>query len=280
MKEEMLGLSIELIKIIISSMLGASIIYWFSIKGKKQDVDFQKNKELNIVLSNMLDTWHYLNKINELLKFQEDSNTDSIYPMKYLPLIVLKSGNLNDSCFGELEKSIVTLKQYDPLAYHNLEGIGRKFGHIKSNFILPFLTTKYKHNNVSKIISRTFLDNLLKDIEEHLTETAKLISRETLHKIEKKIEINFEKDFDKVKEDLNNWFYDFVCLALPEGHKMPTKEELKAEMNNQEVQDQMLTHFESIANSNITLLCHVVTENPAISIEELAHTIENHSSEN
>ena len=173
----------------ISPILLIVIGYYLGNRGKKVDVDIQKIKELNVVLSNMLDTWYYLNKLSELLHFQDEKNNNLIFPKEYLPFISLRSGVLNDSCFVELEESITSLKQYDPIIYFELEGIGKKFDFIRTNYIMPFLKSSQKGNLQSTKISRVFLDNLLNDIEQNLRETAKQISKKTYQKIEDKIEI-------------------------------------------------------------------------------------------
>ena len=253
----------------ISPILLIVIGYYLGNRGKKVDVDIQKIKELNVVLSNMLDTWYYLNKLSELLHFQDEKNNNLIFPKEYLPFISLRSGVLNDSCFVELEESITSLKQYDPIIYFELEGIGKKFDFIRTNYIMPFLKSSQKGNLQSTKISRVFLDNLLNDIEQNLRETAKQISKKTYQKIEDKIEISFNNYKEKLKEDYNYEYYEIILSILPDNVEKPSFEKFMSDLKDPEIQQEMSKQFDLIAKKGMDKVISLMIENPDLSMDEI-----------
>lgn len=262
------NLYLELIKYL-SPFVLAFIAFWLSLKSKKKDIDNEKTKELNIVLSNMLDSWYNLNKLSELLQFIEDKNDDLIFPKKYLPFIVASSGTFNDNSFTRLEESIEMLKPYDPIVYYELTGIGQKFDYVKKNYIIPFLKSGQNEGSIIQIINRTFLDRLLNDIETYLRKTSKKISKSTSIEIEKKIEENFKYDFEKLKEEFNQDYYDLIISSVSEDKKHLTLEELKIEFKKPELQKQFEIEFDFIVKKGIDKLVTLISENPLMTIEEL-----------
>lgn len=253
----------------ISPILLIVIGYYLGNRGKKVDVDIQKIKELNVVLSNMLDTWHYLNKLSELLHFQDEKNNNLIFSKEYLPFISLRSGVLNDSCFVELEESITSLKQYDPIIYFELEGVGKKFDFIRTNYIMPFLKSSQKGNLQSTKISRVFLDNLLNDIEQNLRDTAKQISKKTYQKIEDKIEISFNNYEEKLKEDYNYEYYEIILSILPDNVEKPSFEKFMSDLKDPEIQQEMSKQFDLIAKKGMDKVISLMIENPDLSMDEI-----------
>lgn len=266
------NLYLEISEKIVNPILLLIAGFYFGNKSKKVDVDIQKTKELNIVLSNMLNSWYYLNRLSELQYFQDIEDNNLLFPKQYLPFILLKSGTLNDNCFQELEMSIESLKQYEPISYFELEGIGKKFEFIKSNYILPFLKQK-KSGLISNNMNRAFLDKLLNDIELHLRETAKQISKKTLRKIEKKIEITLKNDLDKLKENFNYEYYEMILTIIPKNEDKPTYEEFIFNMKNPEVQNNMQIQFDYVVKNGMDKLISLIVENPDLSIEELEQKI-------
>lgn len=247
--------------------------FYFGNKSKKVDVNLEKIKELNIVLANMLNSWHYLNKLSEVLHFQENESSTLIFPRKFLPLISLKSGTLNDNCFQELEQSIKFLKQYDPICYFELEGVGKKFDFVKTNYIIPFLISS-ENENLSNEISRVFLDKLLNDIEQHLRETAKQISKKTYQKIETKIQTLLCTDFKKLNEEFNYEYYEILLPWFKKNHnKNLTYEEFLIEFKKPEIQNELQRQFELIAKNGMEKVLSVLVESPYLSIEELEQKI-------
>ena len=249
--------------------------YWLGNRGKRVDVDIQKLKELNIVLSNMLNSWHYLNKLSELLRFQEDENNELLFPKQYLPFIVLKSGTLNDNCFEELENSIDTLKQYDPICYFELVGIGKKFDFLKTNYILPFLQTGQGKNDKAIKIGRNFLDELLNDIETYLRITSAHASKELLKEINKKIEHVAISDYNELQENFNTQYYELIMSLLPDDVTKPTFEEFKIEFKKEVNQENLRKELDLIISQGLNEFISLMIQNPDLTIDELEYKINN-----
>ncbi len=262
----------EIYKYVAGPIIGAILAYWFGIRGRQRDIDNLKVKELNTVLSNMLDCWHYLNRLSELLNISEDKTKEFFFPREYLAIIVLQSGTFNDKCFEELESSFVTLKQYDPITYFELEGVGRRFDYVRKNIVLPFLKSE-GGNKALASLSRTFLDQLIKDIKEYIRNIATLISSDTVQRVDNKFEIDFENDFNKIKDEYNQQFYATIISAIPEGNKIPTYEEFKTGMQTPEIQKQLKVEFKFILQNGMDKLISITSENPALTLAELEEKI-------
>ena len=137
---------------LICLLIGSFLTYWFGIRGKKKDIDDKRVMELNVVLSDMLIVWHYLNKVSEIIELWNEKTDGFLFPTKYFPLIVLKSGVLNDKCFKDLEESIHGLKRYDPISYYQLEGVGNRLNYFRGNYIIPLLQTQGEHEKIARIV--------------------------------------------------------------------------------------------------------------------------------
>lgn len=264
----------EIYKYISGPIIGAFLTYWFGMRGKKIDVDLQKNRELNIVLSNMLNTWKYLNKLDELLKLSEDKTNSLIFPKEYLPYIVLKSGTLNDKCFEDLENSIDKLKEFDPISYFELEGIGKRFEFIRINYIVPFLKSSKNKNQSFKNINISFLDNLLNDIEEYLRRTSKLISKNIFKETSELIDNNSILNIEQMIEDYNFEYYELILSTIPDEIYKPTFEEFKEEFSKDEIKKQINKEFKLIMEKGLENVITAMTENDFSTIEELEQKLD------
>lgn len=222
----------------ISPFIAAFLTYYFVIRQKKKDIEIQKQKELNTILSNMLNTWHYLRSLNIILQYMEQKSTDILLPVKNLSRLFLKYKILNDSCFDELEKSIDNIKQYSPIKYFELEGIGRKFKFFMEKCILPILQTNKKNIEVEMIVFvRKILDKFLNDIENCLRDTASLIPDDTSKKIERKIKEISKLDFEETKEEINREIYELIISSLsPDEVEKLSYEQFKQEIKTSEGQ--------------------------------------------
>lgn len=262
-------------KYLLSPIIAAALVYWFGNKSKKQDIDNQKTKELNIILANMLNCLFYLNKLSEVLKFSEDQKDDLLFPIRFLPFIVLKSETLNDNCFNELDNSIEMLKQYDPISHFELEGIGRKIDYVKKTYIIPFVENSNKDSVTAQKFSITFLDKLSDEIEEKIKHTAKLISNETLKKVEKKIEQISVSNNEEMRQEFNQEYYQFVLSILPNDVQKPTIDGLLEAFKDPEIRIQIETEFEFIAKNGMQTLTNLIAQNPDVTIEQLQQNLNN-----
>jgi hypothetical protein len=271
--QEEVSLLEQIYKYISGPIIGAFLAYWFGIRGKKIDVDLQKNKELNIVLSNMLNTWQYLNKIDEILKLSQDKTDSLVFPKEYLPYLVLKSGTLNDKCFDDLEKSIDNLKEYDPISYFELEGIGNKFDFIRTNYIVPFIKSSKNKNQSFEKINRTFLDTLLNKIEEKLRRTSKQISKKTYEETCLLIEENLLLSSKQIIDEYNFEYYELILTLIDDEIPKPTFEEFKEEFGKDDVKKQMDKELQIIMENGLEKVIEIMLDNDFSTIEELEHKI-------
>lgn len=259
----------ELFKYTISPIIAGFLAYYFAVRGKKKDVDIQKEKELNVVLSHMLNTWYYLTRLDYLLKTLEEKENPMIIPREFLPVIIFKSGQLNDTCFTELEKSIETLRQYDPVTYFELEGIGKRLDFLRSNYVVPFLKGNNTMNVSGQILSRNFLDKLLNDVKKYTRTTAKLISRETLTRVEQKFDKVKEVELAELKHELNSEVYNFCMSLLPVSQEKPSIEEFIEQMKSEQVQTIVSNQLKLIMSNDLNDMLRKLAQNPETSIEEL-----------
>lgn len=269
MVQEKFYLLDEIYKYISGPIIGAFLAYWFGIRGKRVDVDLQKTRELNIVLSNMLNSWQYLKKIDQLLKLSHDKSDVLLFPREYFPVIALKSGTLNDKCFEDLENSVDRLKEFDPITYFKLEGIGKRFDFIRTNYILPFLKSPKSGNKPFEILNRTFLDQLLNDIEEYLRVTSKLISKNTYEKTFKLIENNSYINIREMIDEYNFEFYELTLSLVSDDQPKPTFEKFKEEIAKDEVKNQLNRQLTLIMEKGLKSIVEIIAENEFATVDEI-----------
>jgi membrane-associated HD superfamily phosphohydrolase len=258
---------------IIGPIVAAFLTYFIAIKGKQKDVDIVKEQKLNLVISNMLDVWNYLWFLKRISIIK---NSDLPVPFKALSVILFKSDMINDKCFNELTNSTTLLKEYDPITYYNLSGIGEKFDYIRKNLILPFINSKTESKLNSKI-QDTYLLDTINDIEDYMQDLTKELSRKTSKRLLKKIKENEEKDIEEIKDELIKNYYEFMMDVIPEGIPKPEFEEFKAELNNPELNEIMSQQFELISKNEFSAIMEQVAIDPNMSIEEMVENLNNQS---
>jgi len=250
------------------------LTYYFGIRGKKQDIFNEKTKELNVVLSNMLNTRYYLHKLNESLKLLIDKSDDLILPKQYIPYIALTTGVLNDDCFKQLEDSIDELKKYDPVSYYNLKGVGTSFDYIRKNYITPFLKYSKNSNEQLSNFSSTFLDELLNKMDEHLRNTSKLISKKVYNDTDNIIVNNYFINTKQIIEEYNKKFYEIILNTKSKEDVKPSYEEFLLQYTSIEAKEQFRKEFELIVKKGMEAMTKVLSENPNLTMEELEMKLE------
>ncbi|WP_298363635.1 hypothetical protein [uncultured Lutibacter sp.] len=267
-------IELEILKdvwIILGPIVAALLTYFIAIKGKQKDVDIVKEKKLNIVISNMLDVWNYLWFLKKMSSLKK---ADLPIPFKALNFVFFKSDMINDKCFEELTNSIVLLKEYDPIVYYDLSGIGERFDYIRKNFILPFINSK-NESKINDKIQTTYLLDTIEDIEENLKEISKEINKRNSKKILKKLNSQDEQNIDDIKNEMLENYYDFMMDVVPDGTNKPSFEEFKKELENPDNKEIMNQQFDIILNNNIGLIMEQVAEDPNMSIDEMMKNLEN-----
>lgn len=262
--------TLEKIFTLLSPFISAYLVYLFAIKGRRKDIDIQKEKDLNVILSNLLLVWHYLTRIETLIEILKSDDSKSIVPKKYFSMIVLKAGLLNDKCFLDLDTSIEVIKKYDPILFFKLEGIGKTFDSIRKKFILPFLKNP---NNKPEFIDATaglLLNETLKDLEEYLETVAKKINRDTLKRVRTYISDHLNSIDNDFVEEMNEKFYELIIQILPDslGEK-PSFEQFLEIAKTNEFKTVIEIPLELIANDTFEGFIDIISSNPDISIEDI-----------
>jgi len=250
----------------IAAFLAVFFTYWFGVKERRKAIDITKEQKLNIVLSNLLNVWFYLSKLDEVTNIEKFNLP---FPKELFPLVLLKSAVLNDSCFEELEKSISLLKEYDPISYFELEGFGNRVNYIRSNIILPTITNR----NVGEgnQLSNAFSQKIIRDIEEKLRIVALLIDKKALNKINCKISDNLlsEEYIENLREEYIFEFYDIMMSLIPKGGVKPSLVEFINELELPETQQAFRSQLEILEKNEICDIMRIVSLDPYISIEDL-----------
>ncbi|HNX44106.1 MAG TPA: hypothetical protein PLJ84_06025 [Bacteroidales bacterium] len=251
--------------------IASFLTYWFAIRGKLKDSDIARRNELNTVLSNLLIVWHYLTKIEDTCKLKYDDKIALPIPKDYISSLTLKSGTLNDKCFNELDDSILSLKKYDPISFYELEGIGRRLEFLRKNFILPLIKSK-STANFNRVVAEKYLKLMIDELEEYIETIAEGLSNETLSKALDKLQRHFEKNTEKIKDELLLEYYELIVAINP--NNAPTYEQFVSEISKPEAQAELNKQFESIGNIDMDKLMEVVADNPNISMEEIVMEID------
>src|SRR5690554_3950276 len=255
----------------IAAFLAVFFTYWFGVKERRKAIDITKEQKLNIVLSNLLNVWFYLSKLDEVTNIEKFNLP---FPKELFPLVLLKSAVLNDSCFEELEKSISLLKEYDPISYFELEGFGNRVNYIRSNIILPTITNR----NVGEgnQLSNAFSQKIIRDIEEKLRIVALLIDKKALNKINCKISDNLlsEEYIENLREEYIFEFYDIMMSLIPKGGVKPSLVEFINELELPETQQAFRSQLEILEKNEICDIMRIVSLDPYISIEDLRTKLE------
>jgi hypothetical protein len=252
----------------LSPFIAAYLIYLLGIKGKKKDLDLQKEKELNVVLSNLLLVWHFLTRIETVIDILNSNNTKSIVPKKYFPTIVLKTGLLNDQCFQDLDNSVDILKKYDPILFFKLEGLGNSLNTIRKRFIMPFLKNPETQPELINVGAGTILNETLNDLEEHLQNVATRINADTLAQIRTFIHNHRNLNKQDMVDEMNERYYELAIQLMPDnvGEK-PTLEQFIELVNIEEFKNVFEMPFDLVANGTLEEFLDIVAEKPDISIE-------------
>ena len=259
--------AIKTVATIASPFLASYLTYIFAIKGKQRETDFVKRNELNNVLANLLVVWNYLTRLDDLSKLKFDNSIILPIPKDYFSFILLKSGTLNDNCFQELEESVISLKKYDPVSFYELEGLGRRLEFLKTSFILPFINSK-SNSELNKTISDKYLKLTIDDIEDFIESISGLIDNETQNKAVDKLQRQFEKDSEKLKNEILQEYYELSLQMNPKSSF--TYEDFLNEIEKPEFQTMMNQQFEMINHIDIEKLMEIVAENPNLPFDQIA----------
>jgi hypothetical protein len=267
--------SSELIISVFSPFISAFLVYYFGIKGKRKETELQKEHELNNILSNLLLVWHFLTRIEIVIEILKDKKSNSIVPKRFFPVIVFKTGFLNDNCFLDLDKSIDVLKKYDPILFYKLEGIGNSFDTMRKKFILPLISNSENDTVQQTNAAETLNIEILTDVEKYLKIVAKKIGLNTFMKVRKYINEHLSGSNENFMEEINQYFYEIIIQMIPDelGPK-PSYEDFVKQLSTDEYKDLIESQLELLLNNGFENL-NVLIENQNISIEEFQSLLNN-----
>lgn len=251
---------------ILITLLSAYLVYFFTVKSKKKEIDIEKEKELNIVLSNLLLAWENIYKVKSIINLLKKPNSHSIIPTKYLPVIMLQNGFLNDRCFQELDNSIDVLKKYDPILFYKIENIGSTHNKILNNFFLPYLKNPdvtFEHFNHNKI------NEMLIDIEDCIKIVTKQLSKKVISQVNNYIYNKRVLDNNEFINELNRFYYERIIQVIPNDvEPKPTLNEFIEFSQTEEFQEFQEKGFKILINNSIEDIINIASNNPDMSIEE------------
>jgi len=265
--------SVELIfKIaaVASPFLASYMTYLFAIKSKVKDIDIEKEKHLNIALSNLLQIWQDLNTLKRLFFVIEDKSDDLIFSKKFLSIVILSKKLLSEEKFEELHTSVAEIKKYDALTYFRFENIGENLNEVKSRFIHPFL----EMDNIEDIINGIgpgtgkIFDNYMEDYEEYIFNVAKSISKKLKNKVSDIIQDLKNDDPVSVVNELNINYYQLMLSLLYGESDKPSYEEFLEIVKTEEYKKVMELHMVAFENNGMSSILEIISEKPDISIEE------------
>jgi len=158
---------LSIVNTIVLIFFAAYLSYFFSIKSLRKNFDFEKEKELNSILADLLNIWHGISNFEQLSELMLSEEKIAI-PKNLLPAVLIKQGKLDESWFDSLDKSIINLKKYDPAMYYDLEGLGNTLNITKLKYIQPLvdhgIIDDYS-NNAQEVIGVMF-GKILSNIED------------------------------------------------------------------------------------------------------------------
>lgn len=259
---------------ILSPFIAASLTYFLSVKSKKKDIDIEKEKELNTILSNLLNVWHYLTRLESISEIISNKNQDYIFPKEYLPGIILNTDYINDNCFRELDESNLLLKKYDPIIYYRLEGIGKNIDSIRQQLIMPFFNNPKLSSELITMGTKTLLEDTLKVIEENLEMVAEQISKKTTKKIKGFIDDYVNKETENLLQELDQKYYELMIPLMPENETKPTFEEFKELSKTSEFKEMQQIQMKIALEGTLTEALDIIANNPNVTTEELLLGIE------
>ncbi|MFD2517600.1 hypothetical protein [Salinimicrobium flavum] len=247
--------------LILTPIITAILTYFIAIRGKRKDVNLEKEKKLNIVISDLLDVFYFL----QSLKSISDLNKEELpFPPRMFSFILIQSGMIDESCLQELKKSIKLLKSYDPVTYYDINGIGERFDYLQSNFITPLITSK-NNQELNSNLSEGYLDGLIEEIKTHILSISRKANKGNYKLLKKRI--TREVKSNEIKEELINNYFDFL-RKLPHYENF-TDEELKRETSGEEFQKLMEAQLSVLEVADNKELMKIVAEDPDISVEEM-----------
>ena len=251
---------------LVSPFVASGLTYFFAIRIKKKEIDLEKVKELNTVLSNLLNVWYYLKRLKSLANLLGDKENSSIIPLKYLSAIALQNGVLNEGCFNELESSILLLKKYAPITYFKIEGVGRNIEQVRVNFLLPVIKNTTALPEELLDITEQNLTEIIGDIEDHLSTIGEQLGNKTVKDIMGFLKYHGDEGLSQTIDELNLRYYETMKPMVPSGTSFTEFKELTKTAEYQEI---IGIQMKIVQQGLLQEFFDMMSDNPDVSIEEI-----------
>lgn len=254
--------SFSLIEVLafLSPFVASYATYFFAIRGKRKDIDIDKEKKINIVLSNYLVVWHYMERLNFIyVSFKESKNLS----MELMPIFMMKEELGNRDCFLELDKSIIALKEFSPTIYLKLEGVGKGLKFLEESYILPMF------NPNSIFDAKNTLKESLESIEENIELISEQLGKKELSKVKKIFKERKAESKKEIEEDvITKDYFNILKDLMPNEAEPPTFEEFKTEISNVDNKEIFQKACEMYSQFGIKEIMEEAVKNPMITSEE------------
>ena len=258
---------------ILSPFIASGLTYYFGIKNKEREIDIEKMKELNVVLSNLLNVWHYLTRIESIIDIKSNDEVSTTFPKKYISILIFNSDILDESCFSELDESMSKLKKYDPIIYYKLEGLGRKVDWMRNQYIAPFLKNLELSDEIIVKSIRPLLDDILDDVEDYLNIVSDSLGNKTSNQVKDFVDEHLSRDVTETLEEFDRKYYEIIIGFIPEEMEKPSFQEFRMLGDNQEFQEFQEIQCKLLFEGKLEELIDVTNKNPELSLKEISQII-------
>lgn len=263
----------EFFKIIItfaSPFIAALLTYFLTIKKSKKDVDLEKEKALNQVLSDLLSSRFYLSRIKVMDLMLTSEVKETIFPVNRIPDILLNSGLFEPADFSQLDKSIHLLKQYDAIIHYRLEGIGSNFEIINNNYILPVLSSqKNGQIIISSSIIRPLLSETLTSIDDSILDVVSKMNLRVKKEVDNILSRTIEDETNKLIVELENTYFNSMSGFLLENGIIIPKSEFKDFAKTDEFKKILDLQLQVLKKGNLDKTLKIIEDYPNISFDEI-----------
>jgi len=263
---------------IISPFVAVLLTYFLSIKKARKDIDFDKEKVLNSVLSDLLNTRFTVTRVKLINDLYSNKKIETIFPKESLLQFAMSSGLIEMKSFKELEDSILKLKEYDALIYYRIEGIGANFEQIHEKFVSPLMKVLYEEEIKSTeggvyLLIKDTLESLEDNILKISTILNKRTEKEVLSILDKK---NNESDLEDYIKQIEQAYFEWMAPLLKPEESM-TFDEFK-EFSKSESFGEMVKLQLAVAKlGDLEGFINCIKNNPNASMSEITNMMESKS---
>lgn len=202
---------------ILSPFLAAYMVYYFGLKTKRKEIDLEKERHLNSLLSSLLDSYVFLARLELAMEFKA-SKEKTIIPKSLLSHILRDEDFMNKHCFDELDQAVDELKTYEPLLYIKMAGFGKGLIKFRKTYVEPLITPSTEKSMSSLVGPSTFYKIQKHLIKEFALQVTSIIGKKSKKDFEELIESYEQRREDAIPE-INKASYLMMMSILPEEIK-------------------------------------------------------------